>query len=318
MLSLRVMSWRAVSLSVLVALLALATLAACDSEVTLHLLRDRDAVSGAGAGGTVGAGAAGEGGLDVGSLGGADSAGEAGSAGSAGERDVPLPEPCKKIGAEVCNGGDDDCNGIVDDECDLTVRWAPQPDGAALGHVTGGFSFTEPCAPGSVLVGLRVGMGKWLNQVAALCRQIELHQDVTDAGPAYSYTVGPWYDLSLAPANTTDDKNMVRDLSCPDDTVLTGVQGTVSEAVSRYVLAMRISCAPPLVTGPPGAEVLDSDRSREKWFGPHVCVDCSTTPEYDYSMTIPKGRVASRLFGGVGYWVDRVGFGSSRATIALN
>lgn len=291
------------------AFVVLCSTSACDSEVTVHLLRDRAEIGEAGAAGTDGVAGA----EPVGVAGSAAS--EAGEGGAAGDEGTILPEPCKKLGSEVCNGGDDDCNGIVDDDCELTVRWAPLPDGPALGHVTGGFTFTEPCADGSVLVGLRVGMGKWLNQVAALCRQIELHSDTTDAGPAYSYTLGPWYDRSLAPATTDDEKNILKDLSCPNDTVLTGVQGTVSDADSRYVQAIRISCAPPIVSGAMGAEVLDSDRSQEKWFGPYVCTDCSTAPVYNYSMTIPKGRVAARLFGGVGYWVDRVGFGASRASI---
>ena len=302
------MSMRAAALS---AFVVLCLASACETEVTVHLLRDRNQASEAGEAGhpdEEAAGATGVGGAIL-------AAGAGGEAGSAGEEGVTPPEPCKKLGSEVCNGGDDDCDGVLDGNCELTVRWSPQPDTATMGHSTGGFTFAEPCADGSLLVGFRVGMGKWLNQVAALCRQIELHTDTTDAGPSYSYTLGPWYDRSLAPASSDDDKNTLRDLSCPDDTVLTGVQGTVSDDDSRYIEAIRISCAPPLVTGSSGAEVLDSDRSREKWFGPYICSGCPSTPVYNYSMTIPKGRVAGRLFGGVGKWVDRVGFGASRASI---
>ncbi len=287
--------------------------AACESQVTLHLLESHDELGMSGQAGQSAqqAGAAGEAGA-----GGVSAAGDGGESNAGGNAGGGPVLPCRKLGNDVCNGGDDDCNGFIDDECEQTISWVPDPDGSALGHETGGFGFEEPCADGWVLVGLRVGMGKWLNQVAALCRQVELHADATQTPTAFSATVGPWHDESLAPASSNDTKNSVKDLSCPDDLVLTGADGTTATDSARYIYALRISCAPLIVSVTPDGPVLDSDRSQEITVGPRVCDGCSTTPAYNYAMTVTPGRVATRLFGGVGLWVDRVGFGESLASIS--
>src|SRR5262249_15221145 len=122
------------------------------------------------------------------------------------------PEPCRKLGPEVCNGGDDDCNGVIDEECSFTVDWAPQPDGPFLGHTGGGVAFFENCPDGSVLTGVRVGLGQWLNQVSAVCSQIELKTATADGGVSFSLALGPRFSKPFAPAVSQDPTNQLYDM----------------------------------------------------------------------------------------------------------
>ncbi len=277
---------------------------ACQSEVTLHLLEQRATTAGdAGAAGTTEMASGGDGA-------GAGASGEPGLVGEAGGS----PGPCQSLGSEACNGGDDDCNGQSDEGCEYTVSWKRDANGATLGHATGGFDFFEPCPDGAVLIGLRVGMGKWLNQVSSICRQLQLHSGTPPEGPALYATLGDRYTPSLAPAGTTDTTNTVQDLVCPEGLILSGVDGTTAPEEAHYTRAIRITCAPLIVSegSPP---LIDTDHSQEEMVGPIVCGGCSSMPAYNFSVSIESGHVATSLFGAVGLWVDRVGFGSSRGSV---
>ncbi len=275
---------------------ALCSTFACETEHTLYLLRDRARVEPA---------AGGEGGASIfdAGIGGENDAGSPGTL---------SPEPCQKLGAEVCNGGDDDCNGAIDEGCSYTVSWARAPNGAFIGHETGGVDFFEPCPDGAVLVGLRVGFGDWLNQVAAICRPIALHADATKTPTAFTMTLGSRFDTSLAPANSTDPKNKSQDLLCADDAVLDGVDGTTSTDPARYIYGLRIHCAPPIVNA---GLALEADVTQEQTVGPIVCASCSDTQSYNESLMIETGHIATSLFGGDGLWDDRVGVGSSIGSV---
>ena len=255
--------------------LAASTLA-CRSEVTLHLL-----------------------------------SGVASGPGDAGMEAPPVV--CQPLGPEVCNGGDDDCNGTIDEGCAITVQWSAGAQSPILGHDTGGVNFEAPCPQGAVLAGLQVGMGSWLNMVAAACRPLSL---VVDAhGTPMVAGLGLEHDTSFAPANSTDMKNQMHSLVCPEGSVLSGVDGTTSTAEARYIFGIQVRCAPPVVTTAGGANVVSLDVSREQAVGPVLCVGCSPTQAFDFNASVPAGQVATGVFGGDGLWVDRVGFVSSRATI---
>jgi hypothetical protein len=290
---------------------------ACESEVTFHLLSHGAAVGATADAGHDGASQAGEGGAADVTDAGAESAGVSGDSASSAGSDagaVDLP-PCQKLGPEVCNGGDDDCNGQIDEGCEYTVTWTRGADSNALGHVTGGVMFFEPCPDGSVLTGLHVGMGNWLNQVSAVCRQLALHADTTQNPVLFSVTLGPRLDTPLAPAASTDAKNQVQDLLCPDGLILTGIDGASTTDTAHYILGIAVTCAPPVVITLASGPVLDSDATQQKTSGPLVCVSCTATQSDNFTATVSAGHVTTSIFGGDGLWVDRVGFGASLGTI---
>jgi len=272
----------------------------CESEVTLHLLS-----------GGVGASVAGAGGAEAGARGEAGAIG-AGDAESVAGRDGGVPTlPCQKLGAEVCNGGDDDCNGGTDESCTHSVSWQVDPDGPALGHVTIATNFAQDCPTGSVLVGLRVGMGTRLDQVAAICEQIAVHEQ-GDAGTAFSFTLGSRFVAPTLPfSNFEPDKAKVVELACPDGELLAGVDGTTGGGPQYLTQRIRLSCAAPAVAD----GLLDYDRAKVDLVGPIECTGCTPSPTYNYGFTIREGHVASGLFGLDGAWIDLVGFRSSQARI---
>ena len=226
-----------------------------------------------------------------------------------------VPLDCRKVGPEVCNGGDDDCNGIVDDDCAHTVVWTTQPNGIALGNPRGGVAFVAGCGHGSVLTGVLVGMGRWLNQVVAVCRQIAIQADASLAPPKLTATLGRRHDSSFAPAIASDPDNKVQDLLCADGLVVSGIDGTTASDPRRYIHGIRITCAPLVVATSGGVVTLATDPSAQRTAGPIVCVDCSATQAFNHTTSIDAGHVTTGLFGGDGLWVDRVGLSASVAGI---
>ena len=287
----------------------LSSVVGCNGEVTISLLTDSAATAGqaglAGAADSL-AGApgnlAGEGGR----------AGDAGETSTAGGEPGELPPPCQKLGPEVCNGGDDDCNGEVDEGCAYTIVWKPDPAGAALGHITGGTTFIQPCPDGSVLTGMRLGMGTRVEQVAPICQQIELQLDDSVSPTSYWFTTGPRLDLSIVPDSAAEANIKIKDLRCPDGQLVSAVDGTTGLGPSYLVQRIRLTCAAPLVTT---ERVLEVDHENERPVAAVECTGCTVSPTYNFGVIIPAGHVTARLFGGVGAWIDRVGFGSSVAHI---
>src|SRR6185436_18780129 len=78
---------------------------------------------------------------------------------------------------EICNGADDDCDGIVDEKCPASLAWDAAVKRPALGDSPGGDEFSETCDGNEVLVGLRVAAGAWVDQVRGLCRKVTLSWD---------------------------------------------------------------------------------------------------------------------------------------------
>jgi hypothetical protein len=221
---------------------------------------------------------------------------------------------CRKLGEEVCNGADDDCNGVVDEGCDYSVVWTSQPDGAALGHTAGGVAFLSPCPDGSVLTGMRLGFGESLNQVSTACSQIGLGVATTNGVVTFSLTLGPRFTKGFAPSVTQDPTNQLYDMFCPDGLIASTLEGV--DDPTRHILAVRMRCAPPVVSTQMVGAVLDVDLTQEQALAPVSCVTCPATPNYTFTSSVPGGQIAKRLFGGVGASVNRVGFGTSIATVA--
>jgi hypothetical protein len=220
---------------------------------------------------------------------------------------------CQSLAPDVCNDGDDGCSGGGDGGCAVTVLWTADAPSAFLGHATGGVNFQAPCPQGSVLAGLHAGMGSWLNMVAGACKAITF--DLDAQGVPAVVGLGAEVDTSYAPASSTDMKNQVHDLVCPEGLVLSGIDGTAASVEARYIYGLQVRCAPPVVTTAAGASVLSVDLSREQALEPIVCVSCPPTQAFNFTATAPAGEIATGVFGGDGLWDDRVGFQLSSAVL---
>lgn len=302
----------------LAACAALSAIVSCKSEATLYLLG-----SGAASTATTDAGIGGE--LEVSGVNVEAAAGEVEASTEDGDSasepsDAPrvAPTPCQEIDPEVCEGGGDACSDEIDAACGDHVLWTEQPaSNVFLGNPTGGVSFLEPCPQGAVLTGMRIGMGNWLNQVAAICKTIVLNVDATMTPPRVWATLGPRLDAPLAPAASTDSKNQLQDLQCAAGSILSAVNGTTTTGAGyHYVLGINLRCAPLVVTVASSASILETDRTQEQEVGPIVCVSCSAAQAFNFTTAIDAGRVAAGIFGSDGLWVDRVAFSESLAVIA--
>ena len=219
--------------------------------------------------------------------------------------------PCvQKLGEEVCNGGDDDCNGIIDDGCTDSVVFRPDPAGDALGNITIANGFTQGCPDGSVLVGLQVKMGTRLDQVTSVCRQIELHLDGSQSVSSYAFTSAPPVLKSASPYNPSEHPATV-ELTCPEGQLVCGLDGTTGPTSRHYTQRIAISCAPLAL----GNGFLDFDRSKVQMLTPVTCTGCTVSPDFNYHATVEAGHVAFGLFGAVGDWVDLVGIATETARV---
>jgi hypothetical protein len=224
-------------------------------------------------------------------------------------------EPCQKLGIEVCNGGDDNCDGVIDEGCKYTVVWRAQADGALLGHAPGGVAFTERCPDGSILTGLRLTFGQWLNQVSAVCAQIGLTAANVDGAVNFSLALGPRLDRPLFPAVSEDPTNQMYDLSCPEGLVASALEGETDDTPARHIIAVGMRCARAIVSMQAPDTVFDLDRSQEQAVGPVTCATCSARPTYNFEDFIPPKQIAKRLVGAVSLSVDRFGLGGNTPTV---
>jgi len=282
----------------ILACVALDALSACDTDATLQLFPVVVPVA-------VSDGGAAGGSSDV-------DAGEPIEAGAAG---ASPGVPCRKLGNEVCNGGDDDCNGGIDEGCGYTITWSSVPDGAALGTGPNDVPFDEPCPDGSVLVGLRAGFGNWLNQISAVCGQLQMTADTTGGTANFNLAFGPRFNKPLVPASPEDPNSKVQPLTCPTGLLASGFDGQTDAQPAHHILAIRVRCAPPIVNSDGSRPVIALDQSQETSLGPLVCATCSVPTTYGFESSVPSGQVATGVFGAAGIWAGRVGYDTATATI---
>ncbi len=77
---------------------------------------------------------------------------------------------------EICDDGDDDCDGTVDDGCPSAVRTGADRNLTAFGGGGGG-AFRLACGAGQAAVGVDVRAGAEIDQVEVICQQVGLSVD---------------------------------------------------------------------------------------------------------------------------------------------
>jgi hypothetical protein len=315
--------------SLLVLAGALCAVWGCSGEVTIHLLSGIVAnggssgdggslVAGAGSGGnpTVIDGGGGDmlpGGGTVAGGGTAGSSGALGDAGASAGDGGDMPPVCNTpLGAEVCNGGDDNCDGAIDEGCAFTLKWKEDPDGPALGKPGAmATDFSQTCPSGSLVVGLQVGMGTRLDQVGAICQQFKLDLDPTTQTPtSFSFTTAMPLMLPIAPAESKET-DTTANMVCPAGMFITSLDGTTSTEAFQYTQRIQISCSPPLIAD----GMLSFDSTQTKTPKAITCTGCSAAAALNFHAPVAAEHVPTGLFGRDGVWVDLVGVTTSAARV---
>jgi hypothetical protein len=304
---------------------ALLLLAGCSPD--LSLLSDQTSFGGVGPAGEAGSSVSGANG-SASNAGGStiQLGGEAGQPTSGGDTSMPPadggaagapgPGSCVPSGLEICNGKDDDCNGIVDEGCPGGVTTTFQRDLQLLGDSQGGTAFTDDCKNGEVLGGVDVTMGAFLSQIRGICRTLSLE---LSSNAVHGYKVKLSADRALS-AHPTMSQDTQTHLSCPEDDVLVGVrisqQNYIASNSQSFAVIPRIwlTCAQLVLAERDGALGVTWQGAKE--LAPASGSIANGTAWF-VQASAPDGLVASRLLGASGSWVDRVGFGVSRLDVLI-
>lgn len=248
--------------------------------------------------------------------GGASSA-DGGAVHSAGAPNtLAMPPVCVPV-AEQCNGKDDNCDGVIDEGCPAGLAMGNGAQRKSLGDSLGGGDFAETCAVDEVLVGLRVGVGAWVDQITAVCQTFSLHAN-TQADPyQYSVSLGASRDLTPHPATTT---SAIQDLICRAGTVMVGVHisqqhTALSQATDQIVIPqLSVDCAEPVLR-------LAGAMSHVEWQDPQrigpVSGAFAASDAWFENDQPDTTQLLVGLHGASGAWVDRVGLTASLLSVAL-
>jgi hypothetical protein len=243
----------------------------------------------------------------------AGAGGVPGSAGASGGR-AGAGASCVAKGPESCNGIDDNCDGVVDENCPgLTTVYAK--DLGPLGDSTGGKVFADDCAAGEVLTGVAVAMGAWLSQVAGICQPLSVISDHAQAS-GYGIQLGVARTLAAHPA-TASTATMT--LACPVNEAVIGLRLAQQYSDSSNSLAVIpqvwLSCAKLILTNTGSQLGVDWVGAEE--IGPRSGSVADGMAWFE-SGTVAPGLVASGVLGMSGDWVDRVGFRTSTIPLAIH
>jgi hypothetical protein len=255
----------------------------------------------AGSGGsqqTGGAGAA-----NMGMSGGGSNGGSGGSGGGA--------PACTPTGVEHCDGVDNDCNGVVDDGCPSGVSTVFQEDLPTVGDSSGGGAFAESCKDGEALVGLGLAVGGLISQVVGLCGVVHLTLSPNaPAGYAVTLTAG-----STLPAHPDTSPDLKQILACPENETIVGLRISQQNNNNQVIIPkIWINCAKLVLSK-------GSDGYSIDWEGMNQSAPVSGGLANDMAWYedsgIPALHVATRIIGASGSWIDRIGLGISKLTVAV-
>jgi hypothetical protein len=192
------------------------------------------------------------------------------------EADVDAADEVDACGPEICNGRDDDCDGVIDNGCPLDGQPLSTRQIATTSPLYGSLTettntkFTDLCPDGQAVIGFLGNSGSALDAVGVSCGTLLVHEDRSTVPYRYSIDVTP--AMQFAPVGGTGGgQNAISSaLGCALDEVVTAVQ-TWSEpaggacasngcpmasgnaAGCPAVYGLAVSCTRYTISGQPGA-----------------------------------------------------------------
>jgi hypothetical protein len=221
---------------------------------------------------------------------------------------------------EICNGIDDNCDGVVDENCPAGLTWdtaAAQPN---LGASPGGSPFSDLCNNDEVLTGVKVAISNWVDSVQAVCSEIWLNADDSVSPWQYSIQIGNPRDLPAHPGGSTSPH---QDLPCPDNQMIVGLKISQQDAAvasgtttstAAVVPKIWVLCATPVLA-------LDATPPGVHWkgwteIGPATGAAAGNGATFPFDGLVNPNVVVG-LQGMAGQWIDQVGVAASGLSVTF-
>jgi hypothetical protein len=187
--------------------------------------------------------------------------------------DAASPERACQPVPEVCNGLDEDCDGVPDDGCPVDgalLRTDPlPPPSPVLGSLSlpRAMTFTDSCPAGQVIVGFTGNYGSGIDSLGIRCGQMQVRED-RSVRP-YRYQVGVAPGASFPPRGGTGGlaNGVDARMRCPPGEVVVGLSAWLDPdaasvcpanycpftgALCPSVYGLTVSCAAHDLLGGPG------------------------------------------------------------------
>ena len=226
----------------------------------------------------------------------------------------PVPPTCTE---EICNGSDDDCDGIIDEGCPVALLLGNPVQRPKIGDSPGGTLLEDTCNNDELLIGLTVAMGSWLEQVAPICQKFSLAHSSGGKTPyGYSLALG---GKRVLPAQPPFTPSSTEELQCSAGTVLVGLRISQQHAFAAekdYIVVPQISiqCAEPSLT-------LSDGRHGFEWknavvVGP-ISGDLANGTAWYEADLVNTRDLAVGFHSAAGSWVDRLGLTAAPLGVTL-
>jgi hypothetical protein len=182
------------------------------------------------------------------------------------------PPGCQPV-AEVCNGADDDCDGVADDGCPidgaLLVTGQRRPPGPVLGSLTlpRAVGFTDACPDGQAIIAFTGNYGSGIDALGVRCGKLQVREDRSVRPFRYELVIAPGQEFSPRGGTGGLVNGVDPRMRCPLNEVAVGLSAWLDPkapatcpmdycpftgVLCASVYGLTVSCAAHELTGSPG------------------------------------------------------------------